>query len=282
MRKNNILLIIVAILWSLKGVLYKSITWSPAELCAARDFLAFVVYGLYRKTFRIKLNLNIIIGAALSMSSNMLFTYANKLTLAANAIVLNYANTAVIVLITWLVLKERIGRREILSTFLAILGVVIFFFGSISTGHVAGDIIALLSGILVGIKTVFDNKTPESPTDHYMLACLMSIAIGLPDIIESPPEVTYSQIVFIVILAVVAVAVPGILYSLAIKKVNQVKAGIILTLDPILNSLIVAFVIGEIPGILSTIGGLMVVASVCVVCIPEKILHLKTEWRKMK
>ena len=279
-KKYSVALIAVAFFWSLKGVLYKSIDWSPAAICAVRDLVAFVVYGLYRKSFKLKINRNIVIGALLSMSSNMLFTYANKLTLAANAIVLNYTNTAVIVLITWLILRERISRREILSALLVVFGVVVFFCGSISGGHIVGDLIALLSGILIGIKTVFDNKTPELPTEHYMLACLMSMAIGLPDIITSPPEFTFNEIAAVLVLAVFAVAVPGILYAITIKKVNHVKAGIILTLDPILNALIVAFVIGEIPELLSIIGGLIVVASVGVVCIPEKRYILMNDWRK--
>ena len=183
---------------------------------------------------------------------------------------LNYSNTAVVILITWLVLREPIQKREIISTIFVMIGIFIFFAGSITGGRTLGDLIALMSGVLVGIITVFDKKIPERPIDYYMLSCIMSMRIGLPQIIFSPPELTTKSVVSVITLGIFAVGLPGILYAYGIKKVNQVNAAVILTIEPILNALVVAIFIGEIPPLLSLIGGLIVIASVGIACIPSK------------
>lgn len=271
-KRDHIILLIAAVLWSFKGILYKSIEWPVFTICAFRDLIAFIIYGISRRSFRLHITKNTIIGAFLSLLSTTLFTFANKMTLAANAIMLNYTNTAVVILITWLFLREPIRKRELISALFVLIGVFIFFAGSISGGHILGDLIALISGILVGIITVFDKKITEQPVDYYMISCIMTMLIGLPQIVFSPPTLTAKSVLSVSLLGIFVVGLPGILYAYGIKRVNQVNAAVILTIEPVLNALIVAIFIGEIPPLLSLIGGLIVVTSVSIACIPSKLL----------
>ncbi len=66
----------------------------------------------------------------------------------------------------------------------------------------------------------------------------------------------------IVLLGVFQLGIPYILFSLGIKRTEAIKSSIISTIEPILNPIWVFLFLNELPGILSMIGGLIVLATI--------------------
>ena len=79
-------------------------------------------------------------------------------------------------------------------------------------------------------------------------------------------------------MGVVQMGIPYILYSKAIKHVTAMEAILIPIIEPLLNPVWVLLMLGEAPGPLALIGGLIVLAAITVRCVlaalPSKTLIL--------
>ena len=85
-----IYLVLTAILWSLGGVLIKSVKWNPIAIAGARSAIASLVMLAYIKKPRFTWSKDQILAAIFYAGTVILFVTANKLTTAANAILLQY------------------------------------------------------------------------------------------------------------------------------------------------------------------------------------------------
>ena len=81
---------LAAVLYSTAGLCMKLIPWSGMALNGGRSIIALGVFGAYLLITRHKPKLNrwVLLGAAAVCGTNVLFALANKMTTAANAIVL--------------------------------------------------------------------------------------------------------------------------------------------------------------------------------------------------
>lgn len=242
------------------GLLYKLINCSAMTIVCLKGIVAFICYGFYLGSFRMRLKKELLIGAFLSFSSSTLFTVANKLTTAGSAIILQYTNPVIIVLVSWLFLKHRPKRSDIIMVLVVMPGVFLFFADDLAGGSASGNICALISGMFLGLGTIYASKVP--PAGYFMLAELLAVFVGLPDAIRDIPHLTLTDIILITALGSLSVFLAGVLFTKGMKHVEPVTASIVLMLDPILNPVWVALFTGEIPGPLSIIGGVVVLIGV--------------------
>ena len=79
---------LAAVLYSIGGLCIKLIPWGGMAINGGRTAIALVVIGLYLAATRHKpkMNLWVLVGALSVCGTNILFSIANKLTTAANAI----------------------------------------------------------------------------------------------------------------------------------------------------------------------------------------------------
>src|SRR5216110_132506 len=102
-----VLLVITALLWSLGGVLIKSIDWPPMAIAAGRSIAAIPVLlacaGRQRFTFSPAQ-----VGGAIAYAATVaLFVFATRMTTAANAIFLQYTAPIYVAIIGRWYLGER-------------------------------------------------------------------------------------------------------------------------------------------------------------------------------
>ena len=89
-RMGSILMVICALLWSISGILIKYLDWNPLMIAGSRSLISGAVVVIYMAACRHKLKLtknSVRAGVALT-GCVICFVAANKLTTAANAIVL--------------------------------------------------------------------------------------------------------------------------------------------------------------------------------------------------
>ncbi|MBQ4578661.1 MAG: EamA/RhaT family transporter, partial [Clostridia bacterium] len=90
-RKFNpgpLYLVAAAVLWSLAGTLTKFIPWRATTIACMRGLIAAVMQMMYTKTWKINLSRPVILTAVCYLGETLLFTFANKMTSAGSAIVL--------------------------------------------------------------------------------------------------------------------------------------------------------------------------------------------------
>ena len=122
----RIMMISVALCWSTMGVAFKFIDWDPLVIAAVRNLLTFLFLAAYRRSLKISFK-RCDRRAFIAYLTQTAFTYANKYTSAANAIVLQYTNPVFVLLISWLLLRKKIKTRDIVLSLIMIGGTALFF-----------------------------------------------------------------------------------------------------------------------------------------------------------
>ncbi|HEY5561383.1 MAG TPA: DMT family transporter [Clostridiaceae bacterium] len=264
--KAIIYLVITATLWSLGGILIKSINWNPAAIAGMRSAIAAVVLLIYMKKPKFTWSPAQLGAAFAYFATVMLFVIANKTTTAANAIFLQYtAPIYVAIFGTWF-LKENPKVIDWLLIFIILGGMALFFLDHLNTNGVIGNILAALSGVSFGFFAIFMRLQKNgSPLESVFLGNILTALVGLPFMFASQPST--QGWIGLILLGVLQLGIPYILYAAAIKHVTALEAILIPVIEPILNPIWVLLLLKETPGIFSIIGGTLVIIAVTIRCI---------------
>ena len=254
------LLLAAAILWSLGGVLIKSIDWSPVAIAGARSLIAMVIIGLVMPGVIRKISWESFPGAIAYAATVVLFVVATKMTTAANAIFLQYTAPVYIAIISPWFLHESTRWQDWLFVLFALAGVALFFFDQLSLEGLTGVIAALGSGLAFAWLTVLMRKQRAgSPEAVVFLGNGVTLLFALPWMF--PIMKIQQNGPWLLLLGTVQLAIPYLLYSLAIRHVRALDASIISTIEPILNPVWVMLVTSEHPSFWSMAGGSIVLAT---------------------
>lgn len=264
--KAILYLVITATLWSLGGLLIKSVNSNAMAIAGTRSGIAALIILL--ATGKPKLNWSFAqIGAALSYSATvLLFVAANKHTTAANAILIQYTAPVYVVFLGAWLLKERVKWLDIITIFVVLGGMVLFFVDDISTDGMFGNILAAVSGIAFALFAVFMRMQKDgSPIESVLLGNILTAVIGIPFLFKDLPD--SKGWLCLVLLGVIQLGISYILYSRAIKYVTALEATLIPIIEPILNPVWVFLLLGETPGKWALAGGIIVLAAVTGRCV---------------
>lgn len=264
--KAIILLIITAIMWSFGGILIKSINAHPLAIAGVRSAISCILISLYVKKPRFTWSFTQLAAAVAYALTVILFVVGTKLTTAANAILLQYTAPIFVALLGSWLLKEKPKLIDWSAILVVMGGMILFFMESIDTKGVLGNISALFSGVSFALFTIFMRMQKDgSPIESVILGNAITAVAGVPFIFTALPDAKGWGC--LVILGVIQLGVPYILFSKAIKNASAIEASLITMIEPVLNPVWVSIIIGEIPGILSIVGGFIVIAAVTVRCI---------------
>jgi drug/metabolite transporter (DMT)-like permease len=259
-NKHVLLLLTAAILWSLGGVLIKSIDLAPVQIAGVRSLIAAVAITLLMPCVVRKISWQTIPGAIAYSGTVFLFVVATKLTTAANAIFLQYTAPIYIAMISPWFLGERTNWRDWLLVLFALSGVGLFFFDQLSLQGLSGVAAALGSGIAFAWLTVLMRRQRAgSPEAVVLLGNAFTFLITSPWMF---PIMRLEQNgVRLLLLGIVQLTIPYLLYSLAIRHVRALDAAIISIIEPILNPIWVMLATSERPTFWSIVGGSIVLAT---------------------
>ena len=254
---------LASVCFSTGGLFIKLIPWSALSINGARNLIGAGVIGIYLLLTRRKIlfNRRVLIGALSMIGVTTLFAVSNKLTTAANAIVLQFTAPVFVILFMAVLYKQKPGKADTVTCFAVLLGVVLFFVDGIQAGTLPGNVAAVLSGICyAGVFMMNTGKDADAISSCF----IGQLAAGL---IFTPlcfRETDFSSPVIAAILALGVIQVGGayILFSIGIRHTPPVTASLITGMEPILNPLLVAVFYGEEVSALSIAGSVIVVFSI--------------------
>jgi drug/metabolite transporter (DMT)-like permease len=259
-RGALVLLILTALLWSLGGVLIKWIRWNPMAISGMRSLIGAGVMMVVFRRMRFTWSSSQVGGALAYAGTVTLFVVANKLTTAANAILLQYTAPVYVALFGHWFLGERTSRKDWITITAVMSGMILFFLDRLTAAGFWGNIAALSSGICFAWLTLFLRRQKNSSTiESIFLGNVLAGLIGLPFMFGSMPDA--GSWGGLLILGVVQMGIPYILYSMAVRHVAAIEAILIPVIEPILNPIWVMLVIGERPGFFALLGGVVVLGS---------------------
>lgn len=261
--KSVTLLVLAALCWSLGGVLLKSVNWPPLAVAGGRGLIAalFLLAVTWRsKPFR--WGWLPLATAVAYTACTVLFAAANKLTTAANAILLQYTAPAYVALLGAWLLKERPTRADWTTIGVVFVGLAIFLYDGLRLNDLAGITLAIASGVAFAFMIVLLRlQRDESSLGSIVLGNFFSFLIGLPSILSAPAP-DGKSIVALLLLGTVQLGLAYLIYARAIKHVTALEAVLIPVVEPILNPLWVMLVLGETPSALALLGGAIVIGAV--------------------
>ena len=276
----RVMMVSVALCWSTMGVAFKFIDWDPLVIAAVRNLLTFLYLAAYRRSMKFSLKKDVVIGALIAYLTQTAFTYANKYTSAANAIVLQYTNPVFVVLISWLFLHQKVKLRDIVLSLIMIGGTALFFLDDLSAGQLLGNVCGLISGVGMACSILYACNNPADLQEYTMLNSLISVVVGIPAAIQHPPQFDVASLIAVFFLGVVASGIATVLMAKSAPHLASVEVSMLLMLDPILNPVWVALAVGEIPGILALIGMVIVIGCVIINILVEN--HEETKPNKVQ
>lgn len=275
-RIAAIYLVITAVLWSLGGLLIKLVNWNPLAIAAGRSFISALLMLVYVRKPKFNWNRDQLLAAFFYFGTVTLFVTANKLTTAANAILLQYGAPIYVAIFAPLVLKEKTKTADWITITFALFGMTLFFLDKLEIRNLLGIVIAIASGVSFALYIIFMRKQKDaSPIESTLLGNILTALVGFPFIFNQSFD--FRNVLGIVLLGTVQLGFSYILYSIAIKYVEALEAILIPIIEPILNPIWVFLAFGERPGNWALIGGSVVLASVTFrYLLPSLVRNCKT------
>jgi len=252
-----------ALCWSLAGVLFKHVEWSGLAAAGGRGLIAALfLLAVSWRSLRFTWTPLQLGAAAAYAACTILFTLANKMTTAANAILLQYTAPVWIALLGAWLLGERTTRADWLTIAAVLGGLGVFFYEGLQLGNIAGLVVALASGVGFAIMTILMRKQKDtSALESIILGNLLSFLIGAPAL-ATAPALPPTGWLALGLLGVVQLGLAYLLYSKAIRHVTALEAVLIPVLEPILNPIWVMLAVDERPSRFALMGGAIVLGAV--------------------
>ena len=262
-KAGMLLVFLASVCFSTGGLFIKLIPWSPLAINGARNLIGAAVIGLYLLVtrHRIVFSRRVLIGALSVIGVTTLYAAANKLTTAANTIVLQFTAPVFVILFMALIYRQKPDRLDLIVCVLVLSGVVLFFVDGIRAGNLLGNVLAVLSGICYAGVFMMNTGENADPISSCFLGQLAAGVILTP-LCFGETDFSAQTMAAVIALGVVQVGGAYVLLSIGIRNTPPVTASLITGLEPILNPLLVAVFYGERITALSIAGAVIVVCTV--------------------
>ena len=260
-RKGLLHMIAASLCWSLGGLCIKFIPWGAMTIIGVRSLFGALVFAAYKKSFIIRFTRGNIISALCLASTIILFVFANKLTTAAAAILLQFTAPIFIILIELIFYKKKPRVSELAAVFITICGMLLFFVGKLDGSGVLGNALAIGSGLSFAGVFVCNKRSDTDPDQSLLMGFFINAIVGLPFAFLGVTA-DVNAWMSILILGIVQVGVAYIFFSMGIKRTSALLACLITAMEPVLNPVWVALATGEVPDAFAISGGVIILLTV--------------------
>lgn len=260
-QKGLAAIFIAALLWSTGGIFIKLISLNSLQLSALRSLFAAITFFVIFRNKLFKFNIATVVNALFYAGILILFVIATKTTTAANAIFLQYTAPIYVLILEPLLLKTYFERYNILTIVICFVGMLLFFMGELTPGHMNGNIIALLSGISFAAFLIGMRK--NKPEYQYPTIFLGNIFITLISGFALFDAVfIYDDLLMVSFLGIFQIGIAYAIFSWGLKKVYAIEASLISMIEPVLNPVWVFIGYGEQPSNWAILGGVIILFGI--------------------
>ena len=263
--KGALFVFLSAVFFSIGGLFMKLIPWNGLAINSARNVLSVLVLAAFFRIRRHKLVINrtVLIGALAIVGTNILYSLANKLTTAGNTIILQFTAPIWVMVFSSLLLKKKPGRLDLIAAAFVFAGVICFFIDSLSSGHLAGDLLALLSGIFYAGVFMMNAREDSDSLSSVLIGMVLNVLTGLPFLIREQPFSAGMDVwTPVLVLGIFQLGLAYVFLTEGLAITPPVTASLISGIEPVLNPLLVAVFYGEMLTPLSLVGAAIVFRSV--------------------
>ena len=265
--KATLEMLLCAALWSIAGIFMKLLPWNGLAVASLRSLIAGLTIAAYMLLRRIRLCLTkrTLKAGVMTGCVYLCFAWANKLTTAANAIVLQFVAPVFIVVFSAIFLRQKIRRADLAVVIFTLLGIALFFFDQLTPGYVMGNFVAIAAGMfMAGMFLMVGEIRGDERFSAILVGQSFTFLVGLPFVLLTKPVFTGTALASILILGVFQLGISYILYAKAAEHCPPLACCLLSALEPLLNPVWVFLFDGERPGLFALIGAVIVIGSITV------------------
>ncbi len=258
---------VAALIWSSGGVFIKMVDAPGFYIAGMRSLVAGLFFLPFVKFNRIRWSPKLILLIVCYAYTLIGFVVANKLTTAANAIVLQYTAPIWLFILYSLILM-KIDKRKLLPVLLAAAGIIIFLFEPRQGTNVLGNLVALSTGVAFAGVAYFSAMEHGISGPGLISICnLATFVLALP-FIRAPFDITASlgtgDIIGILLLGSFQIGIGYFFYMKSLKLISPLDASLVCLIEPLANPIWVLIFIGEIPTAYAITGSVFILAGITV------------------
>ncbi|MEO6326712.1 MAG: DMT family transporter [Thermoanaerobaculia bacterium] len=260
-KTGRLLIAAAALLWSTGGLVIKLLPLTAFGVVFWRSLLSslflFVVFrpglaGMKRAS----------LGTAIVYAGMILsFVSATKMTTAANAIFLQYTGPLYVLALAPFLLKERFRKADAVALLAALGGMSLFFVGRLERGQLAGNLVAVLSGVFFGGTVLLLRRdTKKDPIASMIAGNLLAAALAFP--FAGALRLDAKSTALVLFLGIVQMGISYILFVRGLAVVEAAEASLIGMLEPMFNPVWAFLGVGERPSQWAILGGAIVLVAI--------------------
>ena len=237
---------------------YRALAFSVA-------ILLFLVLRYRLRVFRAFVQVGspgLIIGLALGLGS-VCYLFSLLLTTVANALFVVSSGPFITAVLGWIVLRERVRPVTWITMTFALTGVAIMVFNGIQSGRLLGNLVALGAAVTFAIMLVTLRRSGDRDMlPAICLAGLVGVAVGFA--MSDTLVVSRHDLILCLFLGVVQYAGGFVLIALGARYVPAAEAALLALMEVVLGPVWVWIGVGEVPTLLTLVGGGIVLTAVVV------------------
>lgn len=223
-------------------------------------FLAVIYRRQFLQSFR---NIGRIglISAGIVTTGSFFFVNALRHTAAANALIILAATPLFSSLLSWLFLRDKIARRTWIAITICFGGILLIFSGSLRSGLLFGDLLALgatlmwASNLVVLRKGKAVNMVPANLLGNLMVVPITLLA-GAQPLSVSPTDMTY-----LILLGGIVLPVSFTLITMGPRYLPAPEVSLILLTETILGPIWVWLALNEVPQATTLVAGALIIST---------------------
>jgi drug/metabolite transporter (DMT)-like permease len=202
-----------------------------------------------------------LVAAGCSTAATICFINALRGTSVADVLVINATAPFMTAAMAWAWTGVREQRTTLLASGMALLGVIVMVVPTLGSGRLLGNGLALAMTVLISAMMVVMR--------HHRTVCMLpaaALSAFLCALVvwpwASPTAVTATDFGWLVLFGTTQFGLGQLLLTLGLRSVSATRSALIGALETPLAPAIVWLVLGEVPALMTCLGGAIVLAAV--------------------
>ncbi len=205
-----------------------------------------------------------IAGVAVTISSalaTICFINALRRTSVADVMVINATAPFMTAAFAYALTADREHWTTLAASLVALTGVVVMSSGALASGHLLGDLLALIMTILISAMMVIvrHNRTISMLPAACLSAFLCAVIVAP---VSHPLAATAHDFLTLALFGTMQFGLGLLLLTLGTRRVSATRSALICSLEMPLAPAWVWLAVGEVPAVATVVGGLIVMAAI--------------------
>jgi DME family drug/metabolite transporter len=258
-----------ALMFSTGGAAIKACALTALQIASFRSVFATLTMVLLLPEARRRWTWRVWLVATAYAAMLILFVLGNKLTTAANTIFLQGTAPIYILILSPILLREKVHRSDLLFMAAIAGGMALFFVGAQAPQETApapmlGNVFAAAAGVfwaltILGLRWLSRSEGGGGPA---AVACgNLLAAVGVAPWAFPVGTSVPRDWLMVIFLGVVQISLAYILLTGGLRGVPALEASLLLVVEPVFNPIWAWLVHGELPARWAVVGGAIILGS---------------------